>query len=93
MIQVNNNVRIRVFDINNLVLEELRSVTSKEKGTRQEWCFSGYYSSLKEALIGVFKKELFNTVNEELTLKGLITRIEAIENEIKKRTILSGSSF
>ena len=43
MIQINNKLRISRNDKDNLVIEELRTITSEKKSTHDEWCLCGYY--------------------------------------------------
>ena len=82
MIQINNKLRIAKNDENNLVIEELRTITSEKKGTRDEWCLCGYYGNLKTALFGVLNKQLFDSAAEEITIQDLISKIDAAKNEI-----------
>ena len=82
MIQINEKLRIIKSDDKNLVIEELKTITSEKNGTRKEWCWCGYYSSLKSALIGVLHKQLFDSAEEEMSVKDLLSRIESVEKEI-----------
>ena len=78
MIQINNRTRIVKVDDNNLAVEELKTVSSPNQGTRQEWRRCGYYGSLRNAMIGVLERELFNCTDEELMLKQLVNKIETV---------------
>ena len=78
MIQINETTRIVKVDENNLAVEELKTVTNKQNITRQEWRRCGYYGSLRSALIGVLEKELFNCVDEEMTLQKLVNKIDIV---------------
>ena len=82
MIQINNKLRIVKSDDKNLVIEELRTITSEKKGIHEEWCWCGYFSDLKSALSGVLKKKLFDSTEEELTITDLIEKIDTAKNEI-----------
>ena len=82
MIQINNKLRIVKNDEKNLAIEELRTITSEKKGSHEEWCWCGYYGSLKSALLGVLDKLLFDSAEEELDIQGLIKKIEIVEQEI-----------
>lgn len=82
MIQINNKLRIVKSDDRNLVIEELRTIESEKKGTREEWCWCGYYSTLKSALLGVLEKQLFDSVENEMTIKDAIDKINIARNEI-----------
>ena len=85
MLQINDKLRIRRTDEKNLVIEEysdkIVNPRTKEITSGQQWC--GYYGDLKAALNGVLKKELMDSVKEELQIKDIITRIEKVENDIK----------
>lgn len=91
MIQINNKLRIVKSDDRNLVVEELRAVESKKKGTREEWCWCGYYGDLKSALLGVLNKQLFDSAEEEMTIKDVINKIDNARNEIIKEIRKEGS--
>ena len=82
MIQINNKLRIIKNDEKNLAIEELRTITSEKKGSHEEWCWWGYYGSLKSALLGVLDKLLFDSAEEELTIKDIVRKIEQAEKEI-----------
>ena len=85
MLQINDKLRIRRTDDKNLVIEEYNDkiVNPKTKEITSGWKWCGYYGDLKTALNGVLKKELMDSVKEELQIKDIITRIEKVENDIK----------
>ena len=91
MIQINDKLRIvKAYD-KNLALEELRDVTNKKsQTTNKQWCWCGWYGDLKTALIGALHKQLFDSAEEELEIKGLIERIEKVENNIKNVKVIEG---
>lgn len=82
MIQITEKLRIRRADDKNLVIEELRTISSEKKGDHDEWCWCGFYGTFKSALLGVLHKRLFESVKEELQLKDCIAKINEIEKEI-----------
>lgn len=82
MLQINEKLRIIGFDANNIVLEELRLVTSEEKGTREEWCWCGYYGSVKAALISALDKITSDSLEQELEIKDLIKIIDNAKETI-----------
>lgn len=85
MIIINENVRINKFDECNLQIEVKQEVVNrKTKEKSLQWANYGYYSNLKSALIGVLRKELLETVEEEHTIETLIMRINEIEEDINK---------
>lgn len=84
MLQINDKVRIVRSDENNLQIEELRTVTSKKLGSHEEWCWCGYYSTLKSALLGVLSKQLFDCIEEETNLIDVINAITKAQDEIVK---------
>ena len=88
MIQINNKLRIRKLDDKNIVVEQLKTIDGKTKGLHDEWILFGYYGTLKSALKGCLDKQLFDTVNEGLQLKDIITKIENAENNIKNMKII-----
>lgn len=89
MIQITEKLRIVKADDKNLVIEELRDVTSqKSQTTNKQWCWCGYYGNLKTALIGVLHKVLFDSAEEELQIKDVIAKIEAVENDIKSMKVV-----
>lgn len=91
MIQITEKLRIRRADDENLVIEELRDVTSqKSQTTNKQWCWCGYYGDLKTALLGALHKQLIDSIEEELQLKDIIDRIETAENNIKNMNIVEG---
>jgi hypothetical protein len=50
MLVINNKYRVRKLDDSNLVIEQLKIVSSETKGTREEWVWEGYYTSVAGAL-------------------------------------------
>lgn len=88
MIQINDKLRIRKLDDRNIVVEQLKTIEGKTKGLHDEWILFGYYGTLKSALKGCLDKQLFDTVNEELQLKDIISKIENVENNIKNMKII-----
>lgn len=85
MIYVTDTLRISKVDDKCLQLEILKEVESKETGEkRNEWKWCGYYGSLKDALIGALKKQLFNTTDENLNIQEVISRIDLAEANILK---------
>ena len=85
MIYINEKLRIRKIDDRNLQLEEYRkpnekSGTIKEDTEKWRWC--GYYGDLKSALLGALTKQLFDSVENELTLKDVISRIDEARADI-----------
>lgn len=91
MIQITEKLRIVRLDDKNLAIEELKDVTNKKtQTTNKQWCWCGYYGDLKTALLGVLHKQLFDSAEEELEIKGLIERIEKVENNIKNMKVIEG---
>lgn len=89
MIQITEKLRIVKADDKNLVIEELRDVTSqKSQTTNKQWCWCGYYGDLKTALIGVLHKSLLDSAEEELQIKDVIEKIESLENDIKNMKVV-----
>lgn len=82
MLQINEKLRISKLDDKNLQIEQLKEVESKKLGKHKEWCWCGYYSTLKSALLGVLTKQLFDSVDEQTTLIDTINTITKAENEI-----------
>lgn len=93
MLQINDKIRISKLDESNLVIEKYKIVSSEEKGTRPEWVRCGYYGSVKAALVGVLKYELFDSLEEEMTLKDLINKIDESVNLIEKIVNLKGGKL
>ena len=84
MIYITNTLRISKLDDNCLQLEGYKEVISKKHRTSiQKWCRIGYYGDIRSALVGAFKKQLFDTADEELQLKDLVERIDAAVNNIQ----------
>lgn len=90
MLQLTENLRISGYDERNLVVEVRLlldfGVKNKEMTPRYIWATWGYYGSLQAALKGVVRKYLFNlTANEQLTITGLIKKIEELEKIIEEK--------
>lgn len=90
MIQITEKLRIVKVDERNLAIEQLRTVTSEKRGSHDEWCWCGYYGTIKSALLDCLNKQLFDIVSEELQLKDIIARIETAESNIKNMNIVEG---
>lgn len=89
MIQITEKLRIVKADDKNLALEELKDVTNKKsQTTNKQWCWCGYYGDLKTALLGVLHKALLDSAEEELQVKDVIAKIEAVENDIKSMKVV-----
>ncbi len=85
MIQINDRLRIVKVDDRNLAIEEFRQVTSEKHGTREEWCWCGYYGTLKSALLGCLDKKMFDLPEADISsINLLLQKIEQCETEIIK---------
>jgi hypothetical protein len=86
MIQINEKVRISRIDKWCLQVEEYRLVVGKKtKEERYDWCWVGYYGSLKSAIGGVLNYCLMSLTDEEIKdCKALIEKIERLDKEIKE---------
>lgn len=86
MIYINNTLRIRTLDDGkNLQLEEYRKPSEKSgriKEDIEKWRGCGYYGDLKSALLGVLRKQLFDSVENEMQLKDVIEKIDKARAEI-----------
>lgn len=83
MIYVTDTLRISKLDEYSLQLEAFVSVVSKKTGaTSKQWKRCGYYGDLKSALISAFKKQLYNSADEEIKLSEVIARIDTAEKNI-----------
>lgn len=83
MIYINDKLRISKVDDNCLQIEALKETTSKStKEISLKWMWQGYYGDLRSAMLGVLKKQLFDTAGEEIQLKNIISRIESAEKNI-----------
>lgn len=85
MIYINDKLRIRKLDDRNLQLEEYRKPSEKSgtiKENTEKWRWCGYYGDLKSALLGALTKQLFDSAENELTLKDIISRIDEARAEI-----------
>lgn len=87
MIYITDTLRISKLDDNCLQLEGYKEVASKKHGTTvKKCCRLGYYGDIRSALVGAFKKQLFDTADEKLQLKDLIERIDSAVENIRKFT-------
>lgn len=85
MIQITENLRIRRADDKNVVIEELRDVTDKKtQTTNKQWCWCGYYGSIRSALLGCMDKLLIDSAEDNITVKDLISKIDNIKEQIEK---------
>ena len=85
MIYINDKLRIRKLDDRNLQLEEYRKPSEKSgtiKENTEKWRWCGYYGDLKSALLGALTKQLFDSVENELTLKDVVSRIDEARADI-----------
>ena len=81
--QINDKLRIRKLDKDNLILEELREVKSKKlETTIKKWCWYGYYSTVKSALKSALDKVIFDSVEQVEQIKDLINVIDSAEQRI-----------
>lgn len=85
MIQITEKLRIVKADDKNLALEELRDVTNKKtQTTNKQWCWCGYYGSIRSALLGCMDKLLIDSAEDNITVKDLISKIDNIKEQIEK---------
>ena len=85
MIYITDTVRISKVDENCLQIETYVPITSKKtRQTTMQWKWVGYYGDLRGALVGVLRKQLFNTADEEIRLNDLIERIDTATASILK---------
>lgn len=85
MIYINSNLRIRKLDEQCLCVEQYaKSFNKKTKEDVTLWKFCGYYGDIQSAIRGILKKQLFDTADEEITLKDLVSRIENAERNIMR---------
>lgn len=83
MIYIADTVRISKVDENCLQIETYVPVTSKKtRQTTMQWKWVGYYGDLRGALVGVLRKQLFNTADEQLKLEEIIEKINTAEENI-----------
>ncbi len=85
MIYINNTLRIRRLDDRNLQLEEYRKPSEKSgtiKENTEKWRWCGYYGDLKSALLGALSKQLFDSTQNEMTIKEVIAKIDEARAEI-----------
>lgn len=83
MIYITDDIRISKVDENCLQIEIRKPVISKNtKKTTMQWKWFGYYGSLKDALKGALKKQLFDLTEDELQAEDLFERIEIAEHNV-----------
>ncbi|MBO5280309.1 MAG: hypothetical protein J6B55_03705 [Clostridia bacterium] len=83
MIYINDNLRIKKLDEKNLSLESFSEIKTKQTDPpKKAWRHCGYYGDLKSALQGALKKQLFDSVENEQTVKDLIEEIRGAEQSI-----------
>ena len=83
MIYITDTVRISKVDENCLQIETYVPVTSKKtRQTTMQWKWVGYYGDLRGALVGVLRKQLFNSADEQLKLEEIIEKINTAEENI-----------
>lgn len=82
MLVINNKYRVRKLDDSNLVIEQLKIVSSETKGTREEWVWEGYYSSVEGALNSILRKQLFDSVEQEIEIKDVLKIMKETEQNI-----------
>lgn len=90
MLQINNKLRIRRLDDKNIIIEELNDniVNKHTKEVRAGWQWCGYYGTLESALKEILSKQLLNSVDDEITLKEVLDKIEQVRQEIKNAKII-----
>lgn len=82
MLVINNKYRVRKLDDSNLVIEQLKIVSSETKGTREEWVWEGYYSSVAGALNSILRKQLFDSIEQEVEIKHILKIMKETEQNI-----------
>ena len=82
MLVINNKYRVRKLDDSNLVIEQLKIVSSETKGTREEWVWEGYYSSVEGALNSILRKQLFDSIEQEVEIKDILKIMKETEQNI-----------
>ena len=83
MIYINDKLRISKLDERNLQLEEYRKgVNPKTKEEVWSWKWCGYYGDLRTACLGALSKIMFDYVDEELTLKEVLAKIDEAREQI-----------
>lgn len=85
MIYINAKLRIKIFDDKNLELQENRVCDdAKSKTTVLKWVRLGYYGDLRSALMGALNRILFESAEDELSLKRVISAIDDARLSILK---------
>ena len=85
MIYINSTLRIRRLDPKCLQLEEYHKPDPKKPKTKDDtpkWYRCGYYGDLKSALLGALSKQLFDSAQNEMTIKEMIAKIDEARAEI-----------
>lgn len=82
MLVINNKYRVRKLDDSNLIMEQLKIVSSEIKGTREEWVIKGYYGSVEGALNGILRKQLFDSMEQEVEIKDILKIMKETEQNI-----------
>ena len=85
MIYINSTLRIRRLDPKCLQLEEYHKPDPKKPKTKDDtpkWRWCGYYGDLKSALLGALSKQLFDSAQNEMTIKEVIAKIDEVRAEI-----------
>lgn len=90
MLQINDKLRIRRLDDKNIIIEELNGniVNKHTKEARAGWQWRGYYGTLESALKGILSKQLLDSIDDEITLKEVLDKIEQVRQEIKNAKII-----
>ena len=90
MLQINDKLRIRRTDEKNLVIEEYsdKIVNPRTKEITSGWQWCGYYGTLESALKGILSKQLLDSIDDEITLKEVLDKIEQVRQEIKNAKII-----
>lgn len=88
MIYIDEKTRIAKVDDNNLQIESLHTVHKKKNGIEtgeviERWEWEGYYGDLSSALIGIYKKKLFETVEQGILLQDIAKHINDVGESIK----------
>lgn len=84
MIYINDKTRISKLDDFSLQIEVLRKIHGKNGEEREEWKWYGYYGDLASALVGVYKKQLYDSTEQKLLLEDVISYIDKTTLGIKE---------
>ena len=79
--ECSNNPGILVID------DEKFYVNKHTKEARAGWQWRGYYGTLESALKGILSKQLLDSIDDEITLKEVLDKIEQVRQEIKNAKI------